>query len=276
MSKIVEIKIIDDIKYKECTKCKEWKSFDEYSKRTRGKLGIYSYCKKCYRKEFKEYYEQNKEYYKEYKEQNKENTKKYNKEYYEQNKEHYKEYYEQNKEYYKEYKEQNKENTKKYNKEYYEQNKEKVRVYREQNREKIKENENKRLKTDPEFRLRKYIRRSNYTNLQRAIKYYLEGRVDKFPSKSPSRLLLKLYEVQNHVCPYCSSDMRDNIHIDHIIPLSKNGSNDVENLILCCSTCNLSKNAKDLEDWLKECNIDYNDFIDSIEERNRIYFSEVA
>jgi len=33
-------------------------------------------------------------------------------------------------------------------------------------------------------------------------------------------------------------------HLDHIIPISKGGQNTVENLVLCCRHCNLSKGAK--------------------------------
>lgn len=152
------------------------------------------------------------------------------------------------------------------NKKYYEKNKEKI-IKRTAN------NAINRLKNDKEYRKITYLRSANRSNLKRAIKYYLEGKTDKLPSKSPSKMLLKLYEIQNHICPYCNNDMTDNIHIDHIIPLSKNGSNEVENLILCCSNCNLSKYDKNLNLWLEECNIDYNNFVLDIEERNKLHFS---
>lgn len=237
MARIVEIKIIDDIKYKECVKCKEWKSFDEYYKSNTDKTGKHANCKDCY----KQYYIDNYDKLKEYRDERKEIKCDYAKNYNKNNKEQYTKY---------------------------------QKKYQKENRDKINENIRDRYCKDDSFRLYILLRAKNRDGLKRAIKYYLEGKTDKLPSKSPSRLLLKLYKIQNHVCPYCSSDMRDNIHIDHIVPLSKNGSNDVENLILCCSTCNLSKSAKNLEDWLKECNIDYNSFIGSIEERNRLHFSE--
>jgi len=40
-------------------------------------------------------------------------------------------------------------------------------------------------------------------------------------------------------CQKCSS--RENIHIDHIRPLAKGGTNDIGNLRLLCKHCNLSK-----------------------------------
>lgn len=39
-------------------------------------------------------------------------------------------------------------------------------------------------------------------------------------------------------------------HVDHVIPLSKGGVDDVYNLMPACKSCNLSKNATLLEEWL--------------------------
>lgn len=43
-------------------------------------------------------------------------------------------------------------------------------------------------------------------------------------------------------CVYCGSN--ENIHIDHIIPFSKGGATNVENLQLLCQKCNLQKSNK--------------------------------
>ena len=183
------------------------------------------------------------------------------------------------KEYDKEYREQNKEKIKEYWKEYYEQNQDKISYMQKNYRDNIK---NKygvsettlRRRKDDDYKLQCNLRISNYKNLKRALEYYNNKKSDKLPSKSQSRMLLRLYEIQNHNCPYCSNNMKDDIHIDHIIPLSKNGSNKVHNLILCCSYCNLRKNAKELDIWLSECNINYDEFISDIKKRNEMYFSE--
>ena len=61
-----------------------------------------------------------------------------------------------------------------------------------------------------------------------------------------------MQEVQSAaggICCYCGEPFDDG-HIDHIIPVSKGGTNDRENLVYCCAFCNMSKGAKLLEDWL--------------------------
>jgi hypothetical protein len=40
------------------------------------------------------------------------------------------------------------------------------------------------------------------------------------------------------------------LHCDHILAVSRGGSNDMENLATACRQCNLSKGAKTLEEWL--------------------------
>ena len=83
---------------KVCSKCKQEKPFEGFSKERARKDGLRSQCKDC----VKQYREQNKESIRErnkqHREQNKESISEYQKQYYEQNKESIKQYYEQNKE----------------------------------------------------------------------------------------------------------------------------------------------------------------------------------
>lgn len=54
----------------------------------------------------------------------------------------------------------------------------------------------------------------------------------------------------NYTCTYCGRKMPDvKIECDHIIPLSRGGSNDPENLTAACFECNSSKRGKLLEEW---------------------------
>ena len=47
-------------------------------------------------------------------------------------------------------------------------------------------------------------------------------------------------------CHYCGT--KDNLGVDHIIPRSKGGTSDLDNLVACCRTCNSRKNNRILDD----------------------------
>lgn len=48
----------------------------------------------------------------------------------------------------------------------------------------------------------------------------------------------------NNKCAYCGVDCSDKFHIDHKLPLSRGGGNQLDNLALSCPTCNYKKNNK--------------------------------
>lgn len=55
--------------------------------------------------------------------------------------------------------------------------------------------------------------------------------------------------AQDARCNYCD-ELLAAYHIDHKTPLSRGGTNDMENLQLLCPTCNMSKGAKTHEEFL--------------------------
>ena len=67
-----------------------------------------------------------------------------------------------------------------------------------------------------------------------------------------AEVLLHLEYLHNSTCPVCSADISEEYHIDHVLPVSKGGSNFVENLQLLCARCNLSKHDSLMEDWLTD------------------------
>jgi HNH endonuclease len=54
-------------------------------------------------------------------------------------------------------------------------------------------------------------------------------------------------ERDGHACTYCGSDKQ--LEGDHIVPLSRGGSNAFANLATACRPCNVSKGSKTLKEW---------------------------
>lgn len=63
--------------------------------------------------------------------------------------------------------------------------------------------------------------------------------------------LKELKEKQNHSCAYCKSDLDysspNQVHLDHVIPLSKGGTHTIENVVWSCRSCNSAKGNNLLE-----------------------------
>lgn len=53
------------------------------------------------------------------------------------------------------------------------------------------------------------------------------------------------------VCYLCGEKdlTRAQMHLDHVVPLSRGGSHTPDNVAWACAPCNLSKGAKPLEEW---------------------------
>jgi 5-methylcytosine-specific restriction endonuclease McrA len=60
------------------------------------------------------------------------------------------------------------------------------------------------------------------------------------------KLVFKLYEYE---CMYCSS--RDNLLLEHILPITRGGDNGFENLGVACRSCNSSKNNKTVIEFIE-------------------------
>lgn len=195
-----------------CSKCKQVKNITEFwISNGRYKDKLYPYCKECASLYGKKYYKENEEHLKKYSKEWNENNpnyiKEWNKKYY--SKEYHNEY---NKKYYEENKEHLKENHKIWKKENLNYNKE----WRKENPEKCKE----------------------YKRKRRARKFKAEG---SFTEKEFQKKL----QFYNYKCCVCGTDLRKTtIHRDHIQPLSKGGSDNIDNIQPLCEHCNLSKGIK--------------------------------
>ena len=57
------------------------------------------------------------------------------------------------------------------------------------------------------------------------------------------------YASQEGRCWWCGKSAGDTYHADHLVPLSRGGSNAPENIVITCPSCNLSKHDKLPHEW---------------------------
>lgn len=62
----------------------------------------------------------------------------------------------------------------------------------------------------------------------------------------------RLLQRQGNRCAYCRVSLARGYHADHIVPLSKGGSNWIRNIQLTCADCNHRKWAKDPIVWARQ------------------------
>lgn len=55
--------------------------------------------------------------------------------------------------------------------------------------------------------------------------------------------------AQRSKCWHCGKLLTKNFHIDHLIPISRGGSNDPRNIVISCPSCNMSKSDRLPQEW---------------------------
>lgn len=117
------------------------------------------------------------------------------------------------------------------------------RATRERKREKIAEYMRAwRLKN------KEHIRRYDQANPEIRIASTSRRRAFKLRSQDTHTAddIKNIFRMQRWRCAYCSIKIaKGAMHVDHIVALSKGGSNGPRNLQILCIPCNLSKSAKD-------------------------------
>ena len=194
---------------------------------------------------------------KKWREDNKEHLKEYGRKY-------HKKYYPKNREklleYYKKWREENKEYKNLKDREY-NSRKRQDEKWVEKERKRGREYYRKRAKLDPGFANRQFKERYrndpefNLKKRRYAVKYAKKHKekkmvwVNNYSARKRNAEgsfttdeWEKLLEKNNHSCIFCGT--KERLSIDHIIPLSKNGTNYIWNIQPLCRSCNSKKSNK--------------------------------
>lgn len=166
----------------------------------------------------------------------KECTKKYNSEHKEHQAEYCKQWRANNKQHIAEYRKQhyrdNKERYAEYDKKYYKNNKEHIAEYGKQWASNNRERKNEiGRKAQHKRRAKLKFNGGEYTleQWQECLEFF------------------------NYTCAYSGEPINNsNTNIEHIIPISKGGSNNIYNIVPALDIVNKSKNASDMLEWYKE------------------------
>jgi hypothetical protein len=77
-------------------------------------------------------------------------------------------------------------------------------------------------------------------------------------------------ERDNYICQYCGIgvDGLNPLHIDHLIPRRKGGTDELDNLVACCQKCNCKKATKTLK--IEK----YNEILEIIKIKNKIMLKD--
>ncbi len=151
-------------------------------------------------------------------------------------------------------------------KEWHEKNQDKVRAYREANRERIAQYMQawRERNSDVIWRYQQDWKEANAQHIRDYAKQYRQinpevKRISEANRRAQARgstghFTIRdvgaLYAMQLGKCVYCDTDLSEAFQVDHIVPLSRGGSNEPENLQLLCARCNLMKHAKTHDEFL--------------------------
>ena len=168
----------------------------------------------------------------------------------------------------------NRENRLAYQKKYSQDNKETILVsskkYRQDNQESIKDRNAKYYQKNKK-RIRKQAQKhtASHTeeNRARAANWYKENpeqgkanakvarhtrkaRIAKVGGRFTKEDIQTMYASQGARCYYCSVNIEEAYHIEHMVPISKGGSNWIDNICLACVPCNRTKGVKTAEEFM--------------------------
>jgi len=139
----------------------------------------------------------------------------------------------------------------KYRADNYEEVVRKQKEYRDKNKEKINKRKSEAYKKLTKEQYRKMLDRQNRWNQENKeiIKERkMRRKILKLSNGIFNILPKEIKRLYNSECVFCKN--KNDITLDHVIPLTRGGTHSVGNLQPLCKSCNSSKNNKLMIEWL--------------------------
>lgn len=166
-------------------------------------------------------------------------------------------------EYQKAYRKANAEKLSNYSKEYRashasyvaEYRKKNALYYKEHHKQYYQKNKDRILEYDREYRKNNPEKIASYPSSQKEQKLIRyrnrRARINKSNGTHTLEEVKNLLLLQRSKCAVCKVSISSGYHVDHVVPISKGGGNDILNLQLLCPNCNLRKGAQDPIDFMQ-------------------------
>jgi 5-methylcytosine-specific restriction endonuclease McrA len=242
-----------------------------FTRHRKSKDGLYNHCKQCKSAKAKAYYAahleeeraQSRQRYATHREEERARHKQYYAAHREEERALHKQYYAAHQEevraykrqYYADHKEQVSEYEKRYRKDHQEQASRRYRKYREAHTEELAAKQRIYSASHLSARLlsiKKYNQTERGILVQRAGSHNRRARKWNAPGSHTTEELQQQLKRQKGKCYYCHVKLgkgRNSWHADHLVPLSRGGSNDIHNLVIACPQCNCKKHDKLPHEW---------------------------
>src|SRR2546430_6079983 len=246
----------DSTPVKLCTKCHQsFPATFEYFYRTKNtKDGFQTPCKACHSAYHATHKEHRKAYLEKYNQEHADELKEKRLQYYQENQE---EILHQRAQHRKEHREAFRASRRKH----YQEHKEEALRYKAQYRDEHREEWNassRKYHAEHKEACNAYSRQYGKTPKGRMIdkaKFH-KRRAAKHasPGSYTADQIQEKLKAQKHRCYYCQAKLKKEkghyvYHIDHIVPLSRNGDNTIDNVVISCPACNMSKKDKLPHEW---------------------------
>ena len=84
-----------------------------------------------------------------------------------------------------------------------------------------------------------------------AVARYVESAPDAYETRTSNKRVRDALFAADRRCRYCGCGIRktNQATLDHILPVSRGGSDGAENLTLACQRCNVSKGERTPAEW---------------------------